>query len=215
MGCSPEELRRHIEAQWLPGMSWDNWGIAADCWQIDHRRNISAFDLSDDAQRAACFHWSNLQPLWARDNSLKRTPKQLLIGLKARGALLTAEQLIRIIPHLTARMLTYWEEEEVLRPISKAGHKRWYTFHLAVCTAIIVSLRRRRVRLSHIAIIVRRFRESNFQFRGDQWLVTDGQRYRITDSQSKAIEFGVRSRRGVHLVSVGEHMRLVTIDIKE
>jgi hypothetical protein len=65
-GCDLATLRSHIEAQFQPGMSWDNWGI--DGWHIDHRRQLCLYDLTDAEQQRAAFHFSNLRPLWARDN---------------------------------------------------------------------------------------------------------------------------------------------------
>jgi hypothetical protein len=50
-------------------MSWDNYGYEG--WHIDHIKPIAKFDLSDPIQRAQCFHYSNLQPLWALDNMRK------------------------------------------------------------------------------------------------------------------------------------------------
>ena len=44
--------------------SWDNYGA----WHIDHRRPCASFDLSDLNEQRKCFHFSNLQPLWAIDN---------------------------------------------------------------------------------------------------------------------------------------------------
>jgi hypothetical protein len=70
LGCSIEQVRAHLEAQFLPGMSWDNW--TSDGWHIDHIRPCATFDLSDPEQQRACFHYSNLQPLWASDNCAKR-----------------------------------------------------------------------------------------------------------------------------------------------
>lgn len=70
-GCTFQELRRYIELQWKPGMSWSNWGRTNDCWQIDHKRPVSSFDLTDPAQQIQCFHYSNLEPLWAVDNRRK------------------------------------------------------------------------------------------------------------------------------------------------
>ena len=69
LGCSVSEARSHIEAQFLPGMSWDNHAI--DGWHIDHKMPISAFDLTDESQRLQAFHYTNLQPLWAHDNLKK------------------------------------------------------------------------------------------------------------------------------------------------
>lgn len=70
-GCTFQELRHHIETQWKPGMSWANWGRDNACWQIDHKRPVASFDLTDPAQQRECFHYSNLEPLWAVDNRRK------------------------------------------------------------------------------------------------------------------------------------------------
>jgi len=69
LGVSIKEVRVHIESQFIGGMSWKNHGA----WHIDHVRPCASFDLSDPAQQRACFHYTNLQPLWARDNLLKGT----------------------------------------------------------------------------------------------------------------------------------------------
>lgn len=69
LGCSVEALKQHLEAQFSPGMSWDNWGVFG--WHIDHKRPIASFDLTDPQQQHACFHYTNLQPLWWMDNITK------------------------------------------------------------------------------------------------------------------------------------------------
>lgn len=69
LGCTVEEFKRHIERQWQPGMSWDNW--SCNGWHIDHIRPLAAFDLTDPAQVAIACHFTNLQPLWAIDNLVK------------------------------------------------------------------------------------------------------------------------------------------------
>jgi hypothetical protein len=71
LGCTLDEFRAHIESQWAEGMSWDNLGHVGDVWHIDHIRPCASFDLTDLEQQKACFHWSNLQPLWAADNQRK------------------------------------------------------------------------------------------------------------------------------------------------
>jgi len=68
-GCSKEELIEYLESQFSEGMTWENWSLNG--WHIDHIRPISSFDLSDPAQVKECFHYSNLQPLWAIDNLKK------------------------------------------------------------------------------------------------------------------------------------------------
>jgi hypothetical protein len=46
-----------------------------DRWHIDHIVPCESFDLTDPAQQGQCFHFSNLQPLWARENLRKGTKK--------------------------------------------------------------------------------------------------------------------------------------------
>lgn len=68
LGCSMEQFRRHTEVQFKPGMSWDNYGQ----WHMDHKKPCVKFDLSKPEEQKACFHYSNLQPLWAEENLAKR-----------------------------------------------------------------------------------------------------------------------------------------------
>lgn len=65
LACSKAQLVAHIEAQFLPGMAWANYGSG---WEIDHIRQCSTFDLTDPVQQAICFHYTNLRPLWRADN---------------------------------------------------------------------------------------------------------------------------------------------------
>lgn len=69
LGCSSEHLKRYIENQFTDGMTWDNYG--KEGWHIDHIIPCSYFDLSDPEQQKICFHYTNLQPLWAKDNKKK------------------------------------------------------------------------------------------------------------------------------------------------
>ena len=47
-----------------------NWGNRKK-WHLDHIRPCASFDLSDINQQKECFHYSNFQPLWAKDNISK------------------------------------------------------------------------------------------------------------------------------------------------
>jgi len=67
IGCSINEAKRHIEKQFTEGMSWDNYGE----WHVDHIRPCSSFNFSNKVEAEACFHYTNLQPLWAEDNIRK------------------------------------------------------------------------------------------------------------------------------------------------
>lgn len=69
LGCSVEQLRTHLEAQFTDGMSWNNYGYRG--WHIDHIKPCASFDLTDPQQQLECFHYTNLQPLWAEDNFKK------------------------------------------------------------------------------------------------------------------------------------------------
>jgi hypothetical protein len=68
LGCTMQEARTHIEAQFKPGMTWDNHGTL---WEIDHIRPLAAFDLTDDCQRLEANNIMNLQPLWKWQNRAK------------------------------------------------------------------------------------------------------------------------------------------------
>lgn len=67
IGCTPLELKAHLESKFLPGMSWGNRGQ----WHMDHIRPLSSFDLADPEQRQAACHYTNVQPLWAGEHMAK------------------------------------------------------------------------------------------------------------------------------------------------
>jgi hypothetical protein len=72
LGCSKPDLIAHIEAQFLPGMSWSNYGRKG--WEIDHIKPCASFDLTQHDQVLLCFHYTNLRPLWRADN--QRRPRK-------------------------------------------------------------------------------------------------------------------------------------------
>ena len=69
VGYTAEELKKHLERQFLIGMDWDNYGE----WHIDHKVPVSVFNFKNtknpDFKR--CWALKNLQPLWAKDNIVK------------------------------------------------------------------------------------------------------------------------------------------------
>lgn len=69
LGCAVEKARNHIESQFKEGMTWENHGKFG--WHIDHIKPCASFDLTDPEQQRQCFHYTNLQPLWWRDNLSK------------------------------------------------------------------------------------------------------------------------------------------------
>ena len=63
-GCTAEELKTHFESLFQEGMTWDNYGQ----WQVDHIRPVCSFSAEEWEQ---INHYTNLQPLWAKDNYSK------------------------------------------------------------------------------------------------------------------------------------------------
>jgi hypothetical protein len=67
IGCSLEYLKGYIENQFEEGMTWDNWGPYG--WHIDHIIPLSSANNEDELLKLS--HYTNLQPLWWRDNLSK------------------------------------------------------------------------------------------------------------------------------------------------
>jgi len=66
LGCSLEFLKYHLESQFKPDMNWNNYSLYG--WHIDHIIPCASFDLSKEEEQRKCFHYTNLQPLWAKEN---------------------------------------------------------------------------------------------------------------------------------------------------
>jgi hypothetical protein len=69
LGCTVEHLRKHLESKFKEGMTWDNYGFYG--WHVDHIIPCDKFDLINPKQQEQCFHYTNLQPLWAEENFKK------------------------------------------------------------------------------------------------------------------------------------------------
>jgi hypothetical protein len=70
LGCTPQEFRSHLEKQFSPGMTWNNYG--KNGWSMDHIIPCLHFDLSKPEEQKKCFHYTNIRPLLAKDNSRKK-----------------------------------------------------------------------------------------------------------------------------------------------
>ncbi len=64
MGCTAYELTKKMEKKFSKGMTWENI-------HLDHIIPCCAFDLTKESEQLKCFHYSNLQPLFAKDNYKK------------------------------------------------------------------------------------------------------------------------------------------------
>lgn len=67
IGCTSQYLIDHLVSQFKEGMNWENHGQ----WHIDHIVPCSKFDLCNEEELHECFHYTNLQPLWAKENLSK------------------------------------------------------------------------------------------------------------------------------------------------
>lgn len=69
LGCTIEELVIYLENKFKPGMTWENHSLKG--WHIDHITPLASFDLTDEIQFKQACHYTNLQPLWAKENQSK------------------------------------------------------------------------------------------------------------------------------------------------
>lgn len=72
VSCSIETLIHHLSCKFYDRkdglkMSLDNYGL----WHVDHIKPCYLFNLSKKSEQKKCFHYINLQPLWAVDNLKK------------------------------------------------------------------------------------------------------------------------------------------------
>ncbi len=71
VGYSVKDLMAHLESNFLPGMSWQNYG--QNGWHIDHiiPRSVFNYEEPEDIDFKRCWALDNMQPLWWRDNLSK------------------------------------------------------------------------------------------------------------------------------------------------
>jgi len=69
VGYTLEDLMKHLESQFEPWMSWDNYGK----WEIDHIKPKSLFhyETPEDPEFKECWGLENLQPLEISTNRKK------------------------------------------------------------------------------------------------------------------------------------------------
>lgn len=67
VGCTPQQLKEHLEKQFREGMTWENHGKYG--WHIDHIIPLSSATTEEELYKLC--HFTNLQPLWAEENLSK------------------------------------------------------------------------------------------------------------------------------------------------
>lgn len=73
LGCTWPEFAKHIERQFLKGMTWENRGE----WHIDHIIPLATAQTEDDVVKLN--HHTNLRPMWAQDNLRKSAKLESLL----------------------------------------------------------------------------------------------------------------------------------------
>lgn len=77
VGYGLQELRAHLELQFLPGMTWENYGE----WHIDHIIPVASFTYEsyDSEEFKRCWGLPNLRPLWGKENIGKGARRLFLL----------------------------------------------------------------------------------------------------------------------------------------
>jgi hypothetical protein len=77
VGFPVADLKRHLERQFVPGMSWENRSL----WHIDHIVPLASFTFTsaDDPEFSAAWALSNLRPLWKSENLAKNDQRLFLL----------------------------------------------------------------------------------------------------------------------------------------
>lgn len=70
IGCSPPELKEHIEKQFKPGMTWENHGFGNGYWHVDHI--IGLANALNEKHVYELGHYLNLRPMWHLPNIQKQ-----------------------------------------------------------------------------------------------------------------------------------------------
>lgn len=69
VGCDFNSFLEYISSRFEEGMTLENYGSRSGCWNIDHIIPISTAETDADLERLN--HFTNLRPMWARDNYKK------------------------------------------------------------------------------------------------------------------------------------------------
>ena len=75
LGCTGEELKKHLEQWFEEGMTWENHGKPKNgepTWDMDHYIPCSAFDFANEEDQRVCFWYQNIRPMWHIPNLVKK-----------------------------------------------------------------------------------------------------------------------------------------------
>jgi hypothetical protein len=68
VGCTIEDLKKHLESKFTEDMSWENYGSV---WHIDHKIPCASWNFENAFENHCCWNYRNLTPLLASINQSK------------------------------------------------------------------------------------------------------------------------------------------------
>tara|TARA_Y100000296_G_C5157106_1_gene249727 strand:- start:1000 stop:1725 length:726 start_codon:yes stop_codon:yes gene_type:complete len=70
---TPQQLKKHLESQFEPWMSWENYGKKNGCWSIDHiyPQSKLPYDSLEHPNFQKCWALTNLRPIRVEENIKK------------------------------------------------------------------------------------------------------------------------------------------------
>ncbi len=85
LGCSVQEFKDYIQAQFTDGMTWENYGYTG--WHLDHIKPLGLFDLAKEEEIKKASHYTNFQPMWLKNHQEKsKNDTKDILTLKALSA---------------------------------------------------------------------------------------------------------------------------------
>jgi len=72
LGTDKQSFMDHLKSLFEPGMSWDNYGA----WHLDHKKDLSNFNLLNDKELKEANDYKNIRPMWATGDKGNLTRKK-------------------------------------------------------------------------------------------------------------------------------------------
>ena len=70
LGCTNDKFINHLEGTFTDGMSWEKYRSGE--MQVDHIIPCACFNLKDERNHRACFHYTNTRMLSTHENAARR-----------------------------------------------------------------------------------------------------------------------------------------------
>ena len=86
LGCPIDKYKQHLEKQFYPEMTWENYG---GIWEIDHKIPISKFDLTEEKNIYKAFNYKNTQPLFKTTEIARSFGYNDIVGNREKGNKIT------------------------------------------------------------------------------------------------------------------------------